>query len=104
LNDALMGKYGRRVQEAIENIRDLGLAAQEYLATLIKSGKTSEEVEAEAARLREEYAAQLRQLGLNEEQIAKYLELMGLLPEQVTTAIKVSGAEAARFKINTYLQ
>ena len=41
-------------------------------------------------------------MGLNEAQIRQYLEVMGLTPEQIDTAIKVSGLEESRAKLEAY--
>lgn len=99
-----MGKLRPRTAEAVQNMLRLGKASTDYLATLIEMGSSEEEVRAEAARMRDEYVAQFRQMGLNEDQIRRYLEAMGLTPEQVETAIKVSGLEEARFQLNAYMQ
>lgn len=98
------GKYRGRQLEAIEAVLQLGQASTEYLATLLETGAGEERVRGEAARLRDEYARQLAQVGMNEEQIARYLEVLGLTPAQVETAITVSGEDAARFQIESYLQ
>jgi hypothetical protein len=98
------GKLTRRQREALETVRRTGSATKDYLASLIETGKTSGEVTAEAARLREEFTKQLRAAGLTEEQIKKYLEVLGLTPEQVSTAIKVAGIEESRFKLDAYLK
>lgn len=98
------GKYRGRQLEAIEAVLALGEASTEYLATLLETGAGEERVRDEAARLRDEYARQLAQVGMNEEQIARYLEVLGLTPAQVETAITVSGEDAARFQIESYLQ
>jgi TP901 family phage tail tape measure protein len=97
-----LGKLKPRQQRAVEGVLALGEATADYLGTLIESGRSNAEVVSEADRLRESYVAQFRQLGLNEQQIRKYLEAMGLTPEQVNTAIKVSGIEESRAKLEAY--
>lgn len=104
LGAVAMGRIRPRTAEAIRNMLTLGRAVTDYLGTLIEMGRTEDQVRAEAARLRGEYAAMFTQMGLNEEQVRRYLEAMGLLPEQIDTAITVSGLEAARFQLSTYLQ
>ncbi|NLA35138.1 MAG: hypothetical protein GX868_05550, partial [Actinobacteria bacterium] len=98
-----MGKLRPRQAEAVQNMLSLGKAARDYLGTLIEMGKSDAEVAGEAARMRGEYEAMLRQMGLNEDQVRQYIEAMGLLPEQVTTAIRVSGLEAASVRLNAYI-
>ena len=98
------GKYRGRQAEAVQTVIDLGKASQEYLATLLETGAGEERVRGEAERLRGQYADQLRQVGMNEEQVRRYLEVLGLTPDQVETAITVSGEDAARFQIESYLQ
>lgn len=97
-----MGKVRGRQQRAVESILALGEATKDYLGTLIDSGKSNQFVISEADRLRQAYIDQFRQVGFNEEQIRKYLETMGLTPDQVATAIKVSGIEEARSKLEAY--
>lgn len=97
------GKLRPRTVEAINNMISLGNAATDYLATLIEMGESEGQVQGEAARMRGEYEAMFRQMGLNESQIRKYIETMGLTPEQITTAIKVSGIEGARFTLQAYV-
>lgn len=104
LTAASMGRYRRRQSEAVDNTVALGNAATEYLSTLIRSGKTHDEVRGEAARLRGEYEAMFRRMGLNTEQVAAYVEVLNLTPTQVDTALRVSGLESARFRVNAYLQ
>lgn len=98
-----MGRYKPRQRQAIEDLLQLGKASQDYLGTLIETGRTTAFVRGEADRLRAEYVAQLRQAGLNEDQIRRYIEVLGLTPEQVETAIKLSGQDKARFEIQSYL-
>ena len=103
LIDASMGKYRPRTMEAIRTMLQLGEASQEYLATLLESGKGQDYVRGEADRLRQAYIEQFRAAGKTEAEIAKYIETLGLTPAQVETAIKLSGVEAARFEIQSYL-
>lgn len=99
-----MGKLRPRTADAVQSMLRLGKASTDYLATLIEMGSSEEHVRAEAGRMRGEYVAMFRQMGLNEAQIRRYLEAMGLTPEQVETAIKVSGLEESRFQLNAYMQ
>lgn len=99
-----MGKLSKRQAQAVRDLMALGQASSDYLATMLEMGRGEGEVRDEASRMRGEYEAQLRQLGLNEEQIAKYIDMLGLTPSKVETAIKLSGEEAARFQLDAYLQ
>lgn len=104
LTGAALASLRPRQREAVRDVTKLGAATTQYLSTLLKSGRGTDEVRKEAARLRDEYVAQMRAAGMSEEAIARYVEVLGLTPKQVDTAIKVSGTEAARFQINAYLQ
>lgn len=100
---ASLGRYRKSQTTAIQNVAQLGKATTDYLATLISSGAGHERVRAEAGRLRGEYEAQMRQAGLTGDAVARYLEVLGLTPRQVETALKVSGQEQARFQIQAYM-
>lgn len=100
---ASLGKYKPIQRDAFEDLVKLGDATTDYLSKLIESGRGYDVVRREAGRLREEYASQMRQAGLSEDAVHKYLEVLGLTPSQVETAIVLSGEAAARFKIQTYL-
>ncbi|MBP6728818.1 MAG: phage tail tape measure protein, partial [Microthrixaceae bacterium] len=100
---ASMGEYRKGQRTAINNMLDLGKATADYLGTLIESGRSADEVRGEAGRLREEYVGQMRAAGMNEAAIAKMIETMGLAPSTIETALKVSGQDAARFEIQSYL-
>ncbi|MFN7150009.1 MAG: hypothetical protein ACK4V6_11065, partial [Microthrixaceae bacterium] len=64
----------------------------------------TEYVRSEAARFRGELERQLRQAGLTDAQVQSYLETLNATPEAVETAIRVSGEDAARFKVQSLLQ
>lgn len=104
LAGAATGRYRTRQREAIRDVLELGDSTREYLGTLLEMGRSTTEVRREADRLRDAYARQLRSVGMTEEQVRKYIDVLGLTPSQVDTAIRVSGVEAARFEIQSYLQ
>ena len=96
-------KLRPRTREAIQNMLSLGEASKDYLATLLEQGESSDTVRAQADKLRAELVQQFKQVGLNDEQIAKMLETLGLTPEAVETAIELSGLEESKFKLNAYI-
>jgi hypothetical protein len=98
-----LGELRPRQRDAINDLRDLGSATNDYLTALLKTGATSDEVRNQAAGFRVELEKQLRAAGLSEEAIRQYVEAASLAPEQIETAIKLSGIESARFKLNAYL-
>jgi hypothetical protein len=89
--------------DAIADLRAFGAAAGDYLTAMLETGASLGEVRGQAALFRAELEAQLRQAGLSEEAIKQYVEAAMLAPDQIETAIKLSGAEQARFKLNAYL-
>lgn len=98
-----LGELRPRQLDAIRDLRALGSATNEYMTALLKSGASADEVRKQAAGFRAELEAQLRQAGLTEDAIRQYVEAATLAPDQIETAIKLSGVEQARFKLNAYL-
>jgi hypothetical protein len=96
------GGYNEEQRKAIDALLAAGDQSSKFLETLIEQGRTTDEIRFGAALLREEYRKQFEQLGFNEEQIQNYLTVLGLTPDQVNTAITLSGEEEARFKIEAY--
>ena len=99
-----LGNLKPRQRDAVNDLLALADASKDYLSSLIEGGASTGQVAAEAGQLRDALREQLVQLGLNEQQIQEFIKTAGLLPEQVTTALKVSGADAARFEIESHLQ
>jgi hypothetical protein len=99
LTKLALGGYNEEQQKSIDALVSAGEANSTYLSGLIEQGASADEVRGKAAALREGYVAQARQLGLNDEQTQKYLQTLGLTPEQVETAMKLSGDADARFRI-----
>ena len=97
-----LGVYNEEQTKAIDSFLTLGDRSQDFLSTLLEQNRTYDEVRFAAGLLREEYARQLEQLGLNDEQVYAYITTLGLTPDQVETAIVLSGEETARFKIEAY--
>jgi hypothetical protein len=96
------GGYTEEQNKAIDAVLAAGDQSSKFLETLIEQGRTTDEIRFGAALLREEYRKQFEQLGFNEEQVENYLTVLGLTPDQVNTAITLSGEEEARFKIEAY--
>lgn len=97
-----MGGYSNEQMTAIQGLLKLGDASTSYLSTMIEQGATAEQVSFAAAGLRDQYQGVFDQLGFTSEQTAEYLKVLGLTPEQVETAVKLSGDAEARFKIEAY--
>jgi hypothetical protein len=98
-----LGELRPRQLDAIADLRAFGAAAGDYLTSMLSTGASLDQVRGQAALFRGELEAQLRQAGLSEEAIASYVEAAMLAPAQIETAIKLSGVEQARFKLNAYL-
>lgn len=96
------GGYNEEQLKSIDALLKLGDASGQFLQSLFEQNYTIDEVRFAAGILRDEYVKQFEQLGLNEEQIENYLTILGLTPDQVDTAITLSGEEEARFKIEAY--
>jgi hypothetical protein len=84
---------------ALGDIGSAASAAQEQIANALEF-EGEDAARAKAAGLRDEFTEMFRAVGLTEEQITDLLETMGLLPEQVDTAITLSGADEAIAKLN----
>ena len=99
LTTLALGGYSAEQAASVKALVSAGDANRDYLSGLVEQGETADQVTMRAAALRDEYLEQARQLGLNDDQTRKYLETLGLTPEQVQTAIILSGAEEARAKL-----
>lgn len=102
LTKLALGGYNEEQQKSIDALVSAGEANSSYLSSLVEQGSTADDVRGKANQLREGYVAQAQQLGLTEEQTTKYLQTLGLTPDQVETAIKLSGDADARFRIEAY--
>jgi hypothetical protein len=99
LTKLALGRYTTEQAASVRALVEAGDANRTYLAGLVEQGETADQVQMRAAALRDEYVRQAQQLGLNDEQTQQYLETLGLTPDQVNTAIMLSGAEEARAKL-----
>ena len=102
LTKLALGGYNEEQQKSIDALVDAGEANSSYLSSLIEQGATADEVRGKADLLRLGYMNQAKQLGLTDEQAAKYIETLGLTQPQVETAIRLSGDADARFRIEAY--
>lgn len=96
---AATGGYTEEQNKAIDALQGVGSAARESLTTLIESGQSYDTVRASAASYEQSLRDQLDALGIVGPAQDEYIQLLGLTPEQVNTAITVSGAEAARAQL-----
>ena len=99
LTKLALGGYNEEQQKSIDALVSAGDANSKYLSGLIEQGSSVDDVRGKADLLRLGYVKQAQQLGLNDEQTQKYLQTLGLTPEQVETAMKLSGDADARFRI-----
>ena len=99
LTKLALGQYTDEQQKSIEALVSAGDANSNYLSGLVEQGATAEEVSEKADLLRFGYISQAKQLGLNDVQTQKYLQTLGLTPQQVNTAMKLTGDADARFRI-----
>ena len=102
LTKLALGGYNEEQQKSIDALVSAGEANSSYLSSLIEQGASADDVRGKADLLRLGYVKQAEQLGLNDEQAAKYIETLGLTQPQVETAIKLSGDADARFRIEAY--
>jgi hypothetical protein len=98
-----LGKLRPRQLDAISDLRALGAATTDYLTAMLEAGASADQVRGQASVFRGELERQLQAAGLSEAAIRSYTEAALLAPSQIETAIKLSGAEQARFKLNAYL-
>ena len=91
-------KVGRKNLDNVESLRQA--YGRDLAAALDRSGGKFNTVRDRAGGYRRELREQLSQLGLNKTEIDKYIEALGLTPEQVNTAIKLSGQETAMRQID----
>lgn len=96
------GNWDEEQSGAIDTVLQLGDATSNYLSRIVATGDL-DRARGTAALLREEYDRQLRARGYNIEQIEQYNELLGLTPDQVNTAISLSGIEGAQMKLKLYV-
>ncbi len=94
-----LGGYSDQQRDALKALSSSSDATKDYLAALVSTGRPTEEVTAQAAALWREYERQFTQAGFTTDQIRRYQEILGLTPEQVSTAIKLTGDEEARQKL-----
>lgn len=94
-----LGGYSDQQRDALKALSASSDATKDYLSALVSTGRPTEEVTAQAAALWQEYERQFVQAGFTTDQIRRYQEILGLTPEQVNTAIKLTGDEEARQKL-----
>jgi hypothetical protein len=85
--------------DALGDVAGAASAAQEQIANALQFEGEDAAV-AEAERLRAQFVGIFEAAGLSSGQVNTLLESMGLLPDQVTTAIELSGTEEALAKLD----
>ena len=99
---AATGGYNDEQTKAIKAVMDWGDAAKGQIQTLIESKASNESVAASAAVYRDSLTSVMKQAGMTDAQINTYLTTLGLTPDQVNTAIQLSGDAEAKFKLSLY--
>lgn len=85
--------------EALGDISGAAAAAQQQIANALEWEGEAGAIET-AGKLRDQFVGLFNAAGLSDQQILELLASMGLLPEQVTTAIELSGADEALAKLD----
>jgi len=86
---------------ALGRLLDVGRSVQGVLETALRFGGAKDAV-AEADRIRESLRKVFAEADITGGRFEEYLEIIGLTPEQVNTAITVSGEVEARAKLETF--
>jgi hypothetical protein len=89
--------------KSLQSVLALASASRSFLAQIIQLGEGERETRANADLLRESFDKQLRSVGLTSAEVAKYNEILGLTPGQISKAISVAGIEEARTKVTSLL-
>jgi len=99
LGAAAAGKYTDEQNKALDTFQAAGSAVQTQLETLIATGASYEQITLAAAGYEAQLRKQLESVGITGEAQEEYIRLLGLTPEQVSTAIQLSGMEQARAQL-----
>lgn len=99
LGAAAAGKYTDEQNKALDTFQAAGSAVQTQLETLLATGASYEQITLAAAGYEAQLRKQLEAVGITGEAQDEYIRLLGLTPEQVSTAIQLSGMEQARAQL-----
>lgn len=98
----ITGQITAEQMTSTEALLNLGGSYQDYIQTLIDSGKSTDEVVGHVNALRESFYMTGHAAGATDEEIQGYLYTLGLTPEQVETYLKIAGDAEAKLKIQLY--
>ncbi|WP_326565072.1 hypothetical protein VSH64_24840 [Amycolatopsis rhabdoformis] len=70
-----------------------------YGQALRDAGKPSDEIATKLDGMRDSFAKQLKQMGLNDKQIGVLLDHYGLIPDKINTVLGIEGNDAAKQEI-----
>lgn len=84
---------------ALGNVAGAGQAAQQQIANALQWEGDASAI-AKAGELRDRFVQMFDAAGMTDQQIIDLLASMGLMPEQVTTAIELSGVDEALAKLD----
>lgn len=87
--------------DALNNLLGLGDAIQSSLQTALQFGDPAD-VRRQAETIREELRAVFQSVGITGERFNEYLEILGVTPRQIDTAITVSGEAEALAKLEVF--
>ena len=99
LGAAAAGKYTDEQNKALDTFQAAGSAVQTQLETLLATGASYEQITLAAAGYEAQLRKQLESVGITGAAQEEYIRLLGLTPEQVSTAIQLSGMEQARAQL-----
>lgn len=91
---------GRENRDVIQSQVEAMLAQAD---AMVKNGATTEEATTYALNYRDALINQLEMLGLNEDQVNDYLDVLGLTPENVTTSLAVANKEVVKTQLEEVL-
>ena len=98
----ITGQITAEQMTSTEALLNLGGTYQDYIQTLIDSGKSTDEVVGYVNQLRESFYMTGHAANATDAEIEQYLYTLGLTPEQVETYLKVAGDAEAKLKIQLY--
>lgn len=101
-NGKTIDEHTEKGRNNISAILDVGDAIRNNLLQQLKdSGESYTQVTSAADEYRGQLEAQLKQAGLTDAQVQDYIHTLGLTPEQVETAIKLTGQANAKSILDT---
>jgi hypothetical protein len=104
LATAAAGGYTAEQNASVDALQALGGAMTAHLGSLLAQGASTADVTAAAAAHRAQLGEVLAQLGITGAQAQEYIDILGLTPEQVETALLLSNYERSMLWLQIYQQ